>query len=1009
MVKAEMGSFDSRAWHEAEWTMRFWNRQRTIESVYASLDILDRMLRENCYQQRQHIITKENPAIPEVLTTTSLNVTLHNWQACAKRLESSPRHIASLPSPTSILDTIDYWKMLSLDSSEHIPLKPNCQSFSIIIDTLAFAQHHALQNDYIVPRDAPGSSAIASRDSYGNVAWQFSTTPAPIIAEKLLHRLVQESKSDPALKPSIITYNNVINAWSRSGHPKAPEKAEEILRTLQAMTNQPGWEDMLPTTSTYGSVIHAWANSKSPSAAKRAEQLVKEMESAGLELNGAVHLGVLKAWISSPDPQASRRATDWLQGMVKAYLEKWQQEATREEMQDATTTDLLGLKKNKPTIKYFLSVLNVYVKRGEAMGARAILDQLHNLYETCGQDPDFRPNADVYNCVLRAWAKSRSSEAYQESVKLMQIMRDLAESTGNASLVPNIVSYNALLSSSRHETDMQRAEDVFSLIERTPGIKPDLTTYNTMLDVMAKSLRKDAAERAEAVLRRMWGLYSSKGIDSMPDSTSYNACMNACKFANDPFKAEALFREMQDRYQQTGNRRLKPNKMSYGSLITAWANSKHTHKAERAQEIFDSMVAAGIRPSTIEYNATIHAWASVGNVERAESLLDRALEEYTAGNTAAKPDVKTFSSLLNALAKRKSLDPWRDAKHAEAILMRMEELSEVLGADVKPNTFSFNTVLDSFARCKKNKAAPKHAERILQHMLALREAGLENLKPTVISYTTVMNCWVQSLSEETVDRVQQLFDDLKARYVRTGDEDLKPSSQTYNALFGAFARDTKKADSLDRAMQHFDNLVEQYEQTKDIKLRPAPMHFSCLLSAFSRRGMVDEAEQFLERVLHLCRGYSVSDGEKLDVSSSFNAVIVAHAKSNQPGAANKAQQALRRMQVLDATSEHVVAPTSVGSYTSVMMAWSLVSDPDEKDLAVAKCEELLQEMLDRTNGQDNVSAFPNQYTFGTILQVIARSNHPQKKERAERVFQAMQQCRIRPDKFVDTMLEECNH
>ena len=44
-----------------------------------------------------------------------------------------------------------------------------------------------------------------------------------------------------------------------------------------------------------------------------------------------------------------------------------------------------------------------------------------------------------------------------------------------------------------------------------------------------------------------------------------------------------------------------------------------------------------------------------------------------------------------------------------------------------------------------------------------------------------MNCWVQSKSEETVSRVQQLFDELQEKYEKTGDKDFKPSQFTYNA------------------------------------------------------------------------------------------------------------------------------------------------------------------------------------------------------------------------------------
>ena len=86
-------------------------------------------------------------------------------------------------------------------------------------------------------------------------------------------------------------------------------------------------------------------------------------------------------------------------------------------------------------------------------------------------------------------------------------------------------------------------------------------------------------------------------------------------------------------------------------MITVWARGNHRVSAERAQQYFEDMVDSGIRPTIAEYNATIHAWANVGGVEEGENLVNRALEDYQNGNKLAKPDVKSFSSVLNALSK----------------------------------------------------------------------------------------------------------------------------------------------------------------------------------------------------------------------------------------------------------------------------------------------------------------------------------------------------------------------
>jgi len=366
-----------------------------------------------------------------------------------------------------------------------------------------------------------------------------------------------------------------------------------------------------------------------------------------------------------------------------------------------------------------------------------------------------------------------------------------------------------------------------------------------------------------------------------------------------------------------------------------------------------------------------------------------------------------FTSVLNALAKRRSRDPWADAQRAEAIVIRMDELSQVLGQGVKPNSFSFNAVLDCYSRCRKNEAAPRHAEKILKHMHAIHEAGHKGVKPTVISYTSVMNCWVNSFAPEAPDRVEWLYQDLKSRFEATRDRSLKPSQYTFNALIGAYARNTTRSDSVERAKSHFLAMMEQYKETGDLDLRPGPMHFSAIMGAMSRRGLADEASQFLDHIVDICREYyGTGCGEKIEIVTSFNSLITAHAKSKVPGSAERAEAALRRMQNLGPMAKFIAAPPSVYSYTSVMLAWSLASTAEEKAEAVTRCEVLLQEMLIQAKA-GNSSLAPNQFTFGTFLQVIVGSSLPNKKEKADDVLEIMKQCGVKPDSFVLDLVKKC--
>jgi hypothetical protein len=45
-----------------------------------------------------------------------------------------------------------------------------------------------------------------------------------LFAEQVLDRMHQEVEVNPLVRPNVITYNSVINAWTKSGLPEGPKK-----------------------------------------------------------------------------------------------------------------------------------------------------------------------------------------------------------------------------------------------------------------------------------------------------------------------------------------------------------------------------------------------------------------------------------------------------------------------------------------------------------------------------------------------------------------------------------------------------------------------------------------------------------------------------------------------------------------------------------------------------------------------------------------------------------------
>ena len=123
--------------------------------------------------------------------------------------------------------------------------------------------------------------------------------------------------------------------------------------------------------------------------------------------------------------------------------------------------------------------------------------------------------------------------------------------------------------------------------------------------------------------------------------------------------------------------------------------------AEKAEQILDEMdrmsTALGLRdlaPNTICYNAVITAYARSTNISkayRAELLLERMMEESKNGNTRIRPDTITFNSVINAAAQTSLGD---NIVKKEAYLIALNAFKALHNLDYcKPSSVTYSSFL----------------------------------------------------------------------------------------------------------------------------------------------------------------------------------------------------------------------------------------------------------------------------------------------------------------------------
>mmetsp|Transcript_54946 Transcript_54946/g.164578 ORF Transcript_54946/g.164578 Transcript_54946/m.164578 type:complete len:728 (-) Transcript_54946:135-2318(-) len=445
--------------------------------------------------------------------------------------------------------------------------------------------------------------------------------------------------------------------------------------------------------------------------------------------------------------------------------------------------------------------------------ARENIDRLEHLARETG-DLSYRPDASMYNSLVRAHAKSGGRNAAKRAEDVLDAMREASTSTAKAS------------------ADAEEGEDGIA------RMRPDAKTYTAVIDAWARSKDRDAPVRAERILFRMMDeaedaarmaaadLPVPGGEVVLPTSATCDAVLNAWARRNSREGAESAERILArmeklrdargeaDAEQQGSGASIRPTAYSYATVISAWARSRGgAEAAEKAEAVLTKMLAKGsaVRPNAVAFNAVIDAWSRSGDPRagtKAVELLDRmeglrrkaAVPEGDAEDDDAedlRPDVITYNSVINALAATASSDP--DApRRAGEVFARLESDAGC----PPPNVRSYNSLLKAWAKSRLPESAVK-ADEILRGMIdeaANKSGGDESeVRPDVVSFSTALDAWAKSDESGKATKARSLLDAMvefhrEAGPVKTSNEGGKGDRSNgddavscYNAVLNACA------------------------------------------------------------------------------------------------------------------------------------------------------------------------------------------------------------------------------
>ena len=660
------------------------------------------------------------------------------------------------------------------------------------------------------------------------------------------------------IKPNTACYTTVIDGWMQSDDDDAAVRAQGLLDRMEQMHDETGDESICPNAVTYMLVCQAWADRHDDDltgqSAKRAEQILERMKDRGIQPNVKVYTSILLAWC-----KRSGRVRGAMDRAEKLLVEMESYSLAAPIKSSNETDDLVshrnireGIRPNVITYTTFIGGLSRCKEPNLAIRAEAVLERM----ERHGVQPDMV----AYTSVINAWAKCKSRKekerAASRAVALLKRMEELY-ARGHHYAKPSLISYSTAINAIGNSLDPDAPEmaekvirHMYNLHESNTitGIKPSTATFNAVITAMARSkLRRgrntarkaesllvemfkrtragekhvqpnvkswgsvilawaecglpDAADNAQRVLDKMESLYHQGDSMIMPNVVCFTTVMGAWCSSGRLDRAEEILMKMEKQYEVTGDEEVRPNSISYVTIIDGFVRQKMPDAAQRSQETVDRMIklyAKGlghIRPSRIVFNALINAWSrssEPGSAQRAEEILKWMETKYRSGDDFVKPDDVTFCGVLNAWANQAENG---GAKRAQQILEHMETLT-AQERGFRQTVVAYNIVIKAFARSG-DKNAIQSAERILERL-----ESRADIHADATTYSSMINCCAYyrgSLEgrKEALSVALQTFDKL------CDAEGIGPNHVCYGTLFKAINNLTDMGKGRDELLRKF--------------------------------------------------------------------------------------------------------------------------------------------------------------------------------------------------------------
>eukprot|EP00984_Skeletonema_dohrnii_P015369 scaffold6625_cov117-Skeletonema_dohrnii-CCMP3373.AAC.6 len=777
--------------------------------------------------------------------------------------------------------------------------------------------------------------------------------------------------------------NSSYQRWMKESSPSSTADGEANSHWFEP---RPDELTFPPNTINYNSVLNAWSRASryDPYSAIRAEQILLErMERPLSEGGDAVEPDalsyslVIHAWLRGcrgntaghgPPPSSyrprKRNYTDE-ERIHKAIeivdrLDAWARKAHAHRMVGNGRSNSNESRKGDPFVEVDddYSVEEPVDNKQSSSRSSSYTFRQHNK----ARDLD----VEVYNSILVAFSREQGGDHAASVMKLLDRMERIADELDMPSVRPNQRSYNVALdviakSAMIANTSLSGyyyKDKKQSLNNKRPG-----QHFNPLF----------AGRAAESILSRMLAR------DFRPDAYTFASVLNTYQRIPNgkldaALAADAVVRGMESLHLH-GKIDQPPDVFHYTMVCACWSRSGEQGVAgERCSEILRHMQQRDlsgfprVRPNIRTFNAVIDSHAYNGRVAEAEDMLLSMVDNYES--SAAR-----------------SMDGIED-----------EELP------VRPDSFSFNTVIQQWARTRTPEGG-RRAELILDRMLKFHHAGNADVRPDERSFSYIIYHYTKGagrMAPDAPDRALKLLRKMVGMY-RQGYTELMPSH--YNRTNPIFAFTSvidahsvlRRNDSGDVGAELLESMTKLGEKLESLR----PNTYACLsvLYGWSSCGSIDAGERATELLQRMEADMkdAASRGEESIMRTTQRCYILAQTAWARSQSERKATGALEVLHMMEKNyaEQNLEARPTVQAYSMVLNACAF-ADSVEVDGKIVKASpkqqmkafQIAELIMSRLGKEPYPNVKSTSMTYGTFIKCCGRLDLPNNiaQESASRAF-----------------------